>query len=49
MDNIRKAEIREKQYPQALEGYSGEIVLVGVNYDKDSSEKMHSCVIERVE
>lgn len=40
MDNIRKAEIREKQY------YSGEIVLVGVNYDKDS--KAHRCVIEKI-
>ena len=46
MDNIRKAEIREKQYPQALEGYSGEIVLVGVNYDNDS--KAHRCVIEKI-
>ncbi len=40
------SQIREKQYPQALEGYSGEIVLVGVNYDKDSKE--HSCVIEKI-
>lgn len=44
--SVRSAisQIREKQYPQVLEGYSGEIVLVGVNYDKDSKE--HSCVIE---
>lgn len=40
------SQIREKQYPQALEGYSGEIVLVGVNYDEDSKE--HSCVIEKI-
>ena len=40
------SQIREKQYPQVLEGYSGEIVLVGVNYDKDSKE--HSCVIEKI-
>ena len=46
--SVRSAisQIREKQYPQALEGYSGEIVLVGVNYDKDSKE--HSCVIEKI-
>ena len=45
--SVRSAisQIREKQYPQALEGYSGEIVLVGVNYDKDSKE--HSCVIDK--
>lgn len=34
---------------QALEGYSGEIVLVGINYEKDKENKRHSCVIERVE
>lgn len=40
-------QIKEKRYTQALEGYSGEIVLVGVGYDKES--KAHDCVIERVE
>ena len=45
--SVRSAisQIREKQYPQALEGYSGEIVLVGVNYDKE--RKAHQCVIEK--
>ncbi len=42
-------QIRERRYTQALEGYSGEILLVGVNYDKNKREKPHSCVIERVE
>lgn len=41
-------QIKDRQYPQALEGYSGEILLVGVNYDRDKAEKLHSCVIERV-
>ncbi len=40
-------QIKKKQYPQALEGYSGEILLVGVNYDRKS--KQHSCVIERLQ
>ena len=40
-------QIKDKQYTQALEGYGGEIVLVGINYDKEA--KTHSCVIERVE
>ncbi len=40
------AQIKEKHYTQALEGYSGEIVLVGINYQKES--KSHSCVIEHV-
>lgn len=39
------SQIKEKQYVKALEGYSGEIVLVGISYDKDT--KLHSCVIER--
>lgn len=41
-------QIRDRQYAQALEGYSGEILLVGVNYDRDSANKPHSCVIERL-
>jgi len=41
-------QIRDRQYSQALEGYSGEILLVGVNYDKDSGSKTHSCVIEKL-
>lgn len=42
-------QIKDKQYTQTLEGYSGEIVLVGINYDKENKDKPHSCVIERVE
>ena len=40
-------QIKDRQYTQALEGYVGEILLVGINYDKAS--KTHECVIERVE
>lgn len=40
-------QIRERRYTQALEGYSGDIMLVGINYDKD--KKAHSCVIEKTE
>ena len=40
-------QIKDRQYMQALEGYSGEILLVGVNYDKNDKNKQHSCVIER--
>lgn len=42
-------QIKDRQYVQALERYTGEILLVGVSYDKDSKEKTHSCVIERVQ
>lgn len=42
-------QIKEKKYIQALEGYEGEILLVGINYEKEGAEgKKHSCVIERV-
>lgn len=37
-------QIKNKQYVKALEEYSGNILLVGINYDKKS--KMHHCVIE---
>ena len=42
-------QIRERHYTQALEGYAGEILLVGINYDRENRGKPHSCVIERVE
>lgn len=37
-------QIKNKQYVRALEEYSGNLLLVGINYDKKS--KMHNCVIE---
>lgn len=41
------AQIKEKKYPSVLEGYGGDILLVGVNYDTDT--KKHTCKIEKVE
>lgn len=41
-------QIKNRQYTQALEGYAGEILLVGINYDKDNTDKPHSCIIERM-
>jgi len=41
-------QIKNRKYTQALEHYSGEIVLAGVDYDKDKAEKPHSCIIERI-
>ena len=37
------AQIKDKQYIDWLEGYTGKILLVGINYDK---KKGHTCVIE---
>ncbi len=42
-------QIKNRQYTQALENYIGEILLVGINYNKDNADKPHSCVIEKVE
>ena len=39
-------QIKNKNYGKALENYKGNLLLVGVNYDKD---KNHSCVIEKME
>ena len=38
----------DRRYARALGGYSGEILLVGVNYDKDNRNKPHNCVIEKL-
>ncbi len=39
------AQFKEKQYAAALQDYVGEILLVGINYDRE--QKKHSCVIEK--
>ncbi len=39
-------QIKDRQYTKALEGYAGEILLVGINYDK--KDKTHSCIIEEM-
>ena len=41
-------QIKDRKYTQALERYTGEILLVGINYDRENKNKPHSCVIERV-
>ncbi len=38
-------QIKEKKYASWIEGYTGDILLVGINYDKE--EKVHECVIEK--
>ena len=42
-------QIKEKNYPKAIENYGGEILLVGVNYKKDapSGKRKHTCTIEK--
>lgn len=38
------AQIRQRQYCKSLEDYAGNLLLVGVNYDK--ATRAHTCVIE---
>ena len=47
--NVAIQQIKDRQYMQALERYTGEILLVGINYDRENKNKPHSCVIEKVE
>ncbi len=39
-------QIREKKYPEGIAEYTGDILLVGINYDKES--KKHQCAVESV-
>lgn len=43
-------QIKEKRYPDALLGYGGDILLVGIAYDKTGNDKgrKHTCKIERM-
>lgn len=40
-------QIKEKQYVDALKEYHGNLLLVGINYDKNT--KVHQCIIEKME
>ena len=40
-------QIKRKEYPAKLAEYTGEIMLIGINYDKET--KQHTCKIERME
>jgi hypothetical protein len=40
------AQIKERRYVEALPDYEGKMLLVGVNYDRET--KVHTCVIEEV-
>lgn len=41
------SQIRRKQYPAKVAEYVGELLLVGINYDK--KEKTHQCHIEKID
>ena len=39
------SQIKSRQYVEALKDYKGNLLLVGINYDKKTKE--HQCVIEK--
>lgn len=41
------AQIQERQYVDALKDYQGDLLLAGINYDKNT--KIHTCVINRLQ
>lgn len=43
-------QMKKKRYPDAFLGYGGDILLVGIAYDKDRNDKnrKHTCKIEKV-
>ena len=47
--NVQTAmqQIKDKKYPSSVEKYTGEILLVAINYDKKTKE--HQCMIEKYE
>jgi len=44
--NTALDQIKNKNYPEVLQQYTGEILLVGINYDK--ATKKHECKIENI-
>ena len=40
------SQIKQKNYPSKLSDYTGDILLVGINYDKET--KQHTCKIEHL-
>ena len=40
-------QIKKKKYPESIQQYTGDILLVGINYDKKT--KKHQCLIESYE
>lgn len=42
-------QIKKRNYPKTIENYGGEILLVGINYNKEHHDKHHTCVIEKID
>lgn len=46
MQQIAMQQIKKKKYPDSLHGYTGNLLMVAINYDKKS--KKHQCIIEKI-
>ena len=46
--NAAIQQIKDRHYTQTLEKYAGEILLVGIDYNRNNADKPHSCVIEKM-
>lgn len=46
MQKTALEQIKNKDYPEAIKQYTGNIILVAINYDKKS--KNHECIIEKL-
>ena len=42
------AQIKEKRYPDALQGYGKDVLLVGISYNVENDKRKHTCVIEKM-
>ena len=40
-------QIKERNYPQTLKAYCGNLLMVGINYDTKTKE--HECIIEKLD
>ena len=38
-------QIKDRKYPESILNYTGNMLLVGISYNKES--KLHECVIEK--
>ena len=41
-------QIKNRHYTQALEDYAGEILLVGISYERDNPDNSNTCLAEKV-
>ena len=45
------SQIKNRRYPEAVKGYGGEILLMGISYDRNApaGKQKHQCRIEKYE